>query len=153
MGVVRNFDDFFPHSMCWLPRNYYERHFSNLSNIFTTFIMLRSISLYNFKINCERFCFFNTTYIYTFGDISQKPVIFTKKNQHNASKDNYIWCYKHYFHNNIISNRQMTLKWRFEIRGNMFSLFSRILLSPRFTNQNTDRGFENVELEAYNHHK
>ena len=72
--------------------------------------MLSSILFYSFEINSERFSFSTQPHIYTFRDISQKPVIFPKKNQHNASMDNYIWCYKHNYLYNDISNRKMTIK-------------------------------------------
>ena len=57
--------------------------------------MLSSVSLNNFEKKCGRFTFSTQPRIYTFGDISQKPVIFAKKNQHNASIYNFQ-------HNHII---------------------------------------------------
>ena len=108
--------------------------------------MLSSISFYNFEINCERFSFSTQPRIYTFGYISQKPVIFAQKIQHNASIYNFQ-------HNHIIirsvtfqrilrfSTRRINImhQWTIifdvtnfmtiKIRENMFSLFNRILLS------------------------
>ena len=113
--------------------------------VLNTFIMLSSISFYNFEINSERFSFSTQPRIYTFGDISQKPGIFAKKYQHNASiynfQHNHIIIRSVTFQRNLwFSPRRVNImhQWTiifdvtnfmtFEIRGNMFSLFNRILL-------------------------